>query len=190
MPINYHVKKPMHCSNLDPNLVSSVQGCKFKRDEILQFKPMNRVKGSSSMSNPVVSPRQQIEPIKPVTLGITTNVPLPINNNEFSIFISKANIAISKANQETIDNDDTTDYFNKPNARLQYINEEQRQAHLSSVKKFAEHPNVTHRDILAGEIAQAAYINKPEIMDEYINKVSSIGEQGYILDPDPMTQNR
>ena len=125
----------------------------MKERKFLNLKPMNR--GSSNVSSkakkPTVSPTQQIEPIKPVTLGITTNVPLPINNNEFSIFsnvsskanqltVKEANIATnvsSKANQETTDNDDKTDYFNKPNARLQYINEEQRQAHLNSVKKFA-----------------------------------------------------
>ena len=78
MPINYHVKKPMHCSKLNPSLQDSIQGCKFKTDEIIEFKPMNRVKGNSSMPKPAVSPRQQIIP---VTLGRTSNVPLLINNN-------------------------------------------------------------------------------------------------------------
>ena len=62
MPINYHVKKPMYCSNLDPNILSSVQGCKFKRDEIPEFNPMNR--GRGKLPKPAVSPRQQIEPEK------------------------------------------------------------------------------------------------------------------------------
>ena len=42
MPINYHVKIPMHCSNLDPALQDSIQGCRYEREKIPEFKPMNR----------------------------------------------------------------------------------------------------------------------------------------------------
>ena len=57
--------------------------------------------------------------------------------------------------------------------RLQYIDEAQRQAHLQSIKKFTEHPDVTPRDIFAGELAQAAYINNPNVMDEWNTRTST-----------------
>ena len=38
MPINYHVKKPMHCSKLDPALRDSIQGCRYEREKIPELK--------------------------------------------------------------------------------------------------------------------------------------------------------
>ena len=115
MPINYHVKKSMHCSNLDPALQDSIQGCRYEREKIPEFKPMNRVKGGSSNNRgssnvsskakkPTVSSIQEIEPIIPVTLGRTSNVQLPTNNNGFSVFSNQPTLAIK---QETNNNQDT-----------------------------------------------------------------------------------
>ena len=80
MPINYHVKKSMHCSALDPALQDSIQGCRYEREKIPEFKPMNRGRG-----NIMPKPLKEIKPIKPVTLGKTTNVSQPTNKG-FSVF--------------------------------------------------------------------------------------------------------
>ena len=107
MPINYHVKKSMHCSNLDPALQDSIQGCRYEREKVPEFKPMNRVKGGSSNNRgssnvsskakkPTVSSIQEIEPIIPVTLGRTSNVQLPTNNNGFSVFSNQPTLAINQ----------------------------------------------------------------------------------------------
>ena len=73
---------------------------------------------------------------------------------------------------------------------IRYISDAQRKAHLDSIKKFKEHPDVTDRDIFAGELAQAAYINDPNVMADYIDNVSTIGKQGYTFDSDPEVSNK
>jgi len=73
---------------------------------------------------------------------------------------------------------------------VKFISDAQRKAHLDSIKKFKEHPDVTDRDIFAGEIAQAAYIKNVDILNDYIDNVSTIGKQGYTLDPDPELNNK
>ena len=73
---------------------------------------------------------------------------------------------------------------------IRYISDAQRKAHLDSIKKFKEHPDVTDRDIFAGELAQAAYINNPDVMADYIDNVSTIGKQGYTYDSDPEVSNK
>ena len=115
MPINYHVKEPLHCSRLDPALRDSIQGCKYKRDEIPEFKPMNRIKSDSSNVNSkakkTVSIIKQLEPIIPVTLGKTSNVEISnYNNNGFSIFSNQPTISINEDtnnNENTNNNQDT-----------------------------------------------------------------------------------
>ena len=59
---------------------------------------------SSKAKKPTVSSIQEIEPIIPVTLGRTSNVQLPTNNNGFSVFSNQPTLAIK---QETNNNQDT-----------------------------------------------------------------------------------
>ena len=72
---------------------------------------------------------------------------------------------------------------------IRYISDAQRKAHLDSIKKFREHPDVTDRDIFAGELAQAAYINDPDVMADYIDNVST-KMKGYTFDSDPNVSNK
>ena len=72
---------------------------------------------------------------------------------------------------------------------IRYISDAQRKAHLDSIKKFKEHPDVTDRDIFAGELAQAAYINDPDVMADYIDNVST-KMKGYTFDSDPEVSNK
>ena len=90
-----------------------------------------------------------------------------------------------------------TDESNEPDepgtllehAKFNYIDEDTRIMENNYIKKFKEHHETTPQDILAAEMSQSSYIKDPDILNDYIQRVSSISEQGYILHPDPKTRN-
>lgn len=92
------------------------------------------------------------------------------------------------------DEPDEPDESNEPgtlleHAKFNYIDEDTRIMENNYIKKFKEHHETTPQDILAAEMSQSSYIKDPEILNDYIQRVSSISEQGYILHPDPKTHN-
>ena len=95
------------------------------------------------------------------------------------------------------DEPDEPDESNEPDepgtllehAKFNYIDEDTRIMENNYIKKFKEHHETTPQDILAAEMSQSSYIKDPDILNDYIQRVSSISEQGYILHPDPKTRN-
>ena len=164
MPIKYRSNFSKKCSD-DPAARLRTPGCAVR---VKPFEPHSRTK---------------------VKKSVTGNPGTGKTENENETEIGNGNGNVVTPSEEASDNRESATGPQIAGIRLQYISDAQRQAHLMSIKKFAEHPDATPRDIFAGELAQAAYINDPNVMDEYINNVSSIGEKGYILDTDINTQN-
>ena len=55
-----------------------------------------------------------------------------------------------------------------------------------------EEPNTRPQDIVSAEMSQAAYIDhikNPDIMEDFVNRVSSLKEQGWKLHSDSKTHN-
>ena len=95
--------------------------------------------------------------------------------------------AKKKNDNVTKDNDNVLSH-----AKINYIDEATRQAHLNDIAAFKEHPITRPQDIISAEMSQAAYIDdikSPDIMEDFINRVSSLKEQGWKLHPDSKTHN-
>ena len=61
--------------------------------------------------------------------------------------------------------------------------------HQQFLSEFRDHPQTTNLDIAAAEMSQATYIDDPMLRSQFINDVSTLGRQGWVLDTDPRTQN-
>ena len=95
--------------------------------------------------------------------------------------------AEKKNDNVTKDNDNVLSH-----AKINYIDEATRQTHLNYIAAFKEHPNTRPQDIVSAEMSQAAYIDhikNPDIMEDFVNRVSSLKEQGWKLHPDSKTHN-
>ena len=96
----------------------------------------------------------------------------------------------AKKKNDNASNDNDNDTMS--HAKINYIDEATRQTHLNYIKKFKEHPNTRPQDIVSAEMSQAAYIDhikNPDIMEDFVNRVSSLKEQGWKLHPDSKTHN-
>lgn len=140
----------------------------------------------SSSSNPVPS---NPVPSNPVPYGPVSSNPVPSGvdpvpaNSVPSGLVSFNPVPLIPQSKESSSNQNS-------NFQFRYITKEQRQIHDDYIKAFNKNnPNVRDIDILAAEMSQATYISDENILNEYLEGVSSIDKQGWRLDSDPRTQN-
>ena len=202
MPINYHVNEPMHCNKLDAGLKDSIQGCKFDRKEVPKFKPTNRIAQQPVLQNRMPKPlaEQPGLPFSPLPTSIT---PLPNNNanpniNHLSNEKSSSNTTTdnnnrninTKLSNENSTSNTTTDNNNRNiNTKFTFFSEAERQKHLNLVDTFSKHPEFRNIDKTAALFSNAAYLEDSAAINELLNELTDLGDQGWKLSPEPKASN-
>ena len=75
------------------------------------------------------------------------------------------------------------------NTKFTFFSEELRQEHLNYIKSFSQHPDFRNIDKTAAQFSNAAYLENSEVINEYLNELSDLGEQGWKLSPEPQASN-
>ena len=87
----------------------------------------------------------------------------------------------------------TVDYHKEDNPQERYtparLPRRLQAEHQQFLSEFRDHPQVTDLDVAAAEMSQATYIDDSVLRSQFINDVSTLGRQGWVLDTDPRTQN-
>ena len=181
MPINHKVSFKPKCPD-DPAARRRIPGC--STGVVSKFATPQPQAAQPQPAPPQPTPQPLEEdtqtfnplPVKPETLNkfIPTNPssnPVPPNFK-------------SEKNESDKDKDKIVNF-----KKFEYVSETTRLEHINQIKKFADHPNMTPNDRVAAEISRAAYITDPDILEDYISRISHLGEDGWELHLDPLTRN-
>ena len=175
MPISYRLK----CLE-NPELISSFQGCYRQRQEPAPFTPSNRATSHTFKPTPEkIIPVSQSLPFSPLPTSIT---PLP-NNNAYHHINNLSNELRAFQNKNIPDQEDET-LQSKIQTKFTYFSEELRQEHLNYVKSFSQHAEFRGVDKTAAILSNAAYMENTAVITEYLNEITSLGDEGWVLSPE------
>ena len=197
MPIRYHTNKPLHCDKLDAGLINSIQGCKYESGEIpTKFSPHNKqnIIIKDDLSNPIkpstIAPvyhNPMLNPFLPIPIP-TIQTPIPNIQTPIPTIqtpIPNINTLSNVTTRETNYDDNNLNI----NTKFTFFSEELRQEHLNYIKSFSQHPDFRNIDKTAAQFSNAAYLENSEVINEYLNELTDLGEQGWKLSPEPRASN-
>jgi len=169
----------------NPELISSFQGCYRQTREPTPFTPSNRQTQHTFKPTPEkIIPVSQSLPFSPLPTSIT---PLP-NNNAYHHINNLSNELRAFQNKNIPDQEDES-LTSKLQTKFTYFSEDLRQQHLNFVKSFSQHADFRNVDKTAALISNAAYMEDTAVINEYLNEITNLGEQGWELSPESRASN-